>query len=194
MVEWDAMLPRSLITRDGRDALLRAPTIADAPMLHLCNRAVVAAGVGTTRSPSDLDKTAEEILAETRLWVDGPRTGPAGCMVAAEVEGVVVGAGVIHRPAQSRLHHTAHVGIGIRPEAQGRGLGRAIMEELLWWAREGEGRGVRRVDLFVFADNHRAVQLYESLGFVHEGRRRSMIRYEDGREVDDLVMAILIDG
>lgn len=185
------MLPRSFTTRAGRAALLRLPTLSDAPMLHACNRAVVAAGVGTTRAPHELDKTAEQILEDTRIWVEGPRTGADGCMVVALLDEQIVGSGAIHRMPQTRLRHTAHIGIGIRPEGQGQGIGRAIMEELLWWASDGPAKGIRRVDLAVFADNTKAIRLYESLGFEHEGRRRSMIRYEDGREVDDLIMAKL---
>lgn len=186
------MLPRHLKTKDARSALLRAPRLEDAPMLHACNRAVVIAGVGSTRSVDELDKTAEQILEETRIWVDGPRTGASGCMVVAEIDSNIVGGGVIHRMPQARLNHSAHIGIGIRPEGQGVGIGRAIMEELIWWATDGDGKGITRIDLAVFADNTRAIRLYESLGFEHEGRRRNMIRYEDGRHVDDLIMARLL--
>lgn len=161
-------------------------------MLHACNRAVIAAGIGSTRSLDELDKTAEQILDDTRIWVKGPRTGANGCMVVAELNSQIVGAGVIHRMAQARLRHCAHIGIGIRPEGQGLGLGRAVMEELIWWATNGQGTGITRLDLAVFADNTRAIRLYESLGFDHEGRRRNMIRYEDGRHIDDLIMARLL--
>jgi putative acetyltransferase len=43
----------------------------------------------------------------------------------------------------------------------------------------------------VFADNAPAIALYEALGFAHEGRRRSFVRFGD-RYVDDLVMAKLL--
>ena len=56
----------------------------------------------------------------------------------------------------------------------------------LSWA---DGVGLERLELNVLADNHRAVKLYESVGFVLEGTRRGAFRFEDGRVVDDHMMA-----
>jgi len=53
--------------------------------------------------------------------------------------------------------------VGVSPEAQGMGLGRAVT---LAGLHHLVGRGVAAVDLYVDADNTAAVRLYESLGFV----------------------------
>ena len=49
---------------------------------------------------------------------------------------------------------------------------RPVMESMIGWARERSfvnpstrAGGVTRLELCVFADNHRAITLYESLGF-----------------------------
>ena len=47
------------------------------------------------------------------------------------------------------------------------------------------------VELQVRADNPRAIALYRSHGFEHEGTRRALVRADDGRLVDDLVMGLL---
>ena len=56
--------------------------------------------------------------------------------------------------------------IGVAPGAQGRGIGRALLRELL---RAG---GNRTVHLEVRTDNAAAIALYESEGFERVGRRR----------------------
>lgn len=50
----------------------------------------------------------------------------------------------------------------VSPRAQGRGVGRALLEKALHALQE---RGVRRVFLEVAADNPPAIRLYRSLGF-----------------------------
>ncbi|XNY99514.1 mycothiol synthase [Micrococcus luteus] len=53
--------------------------------------------------------------------------------------------------------------VGVSPQAQGLGLGRALTVAGLVHMRAA---GVRRVELYVDADNTAAVRLYETLGFV----------------------------
>ena len=50
----------------------------------------------------------------------------------------------------------------VREEAQGRGLGRALVEATIERARE---RGCRRIQLDTGEENVPAISLYESLGF-----------------------------
>ena len=111
-------------------------------------------------------------------------------------DGVIVGEGSLRRLGPSMLDHGAVLALGIHPEAQGRGLGRAMMQALLAWARdpprhpEGRPRPVRRVELYVRADNDRALALYQSLGFTVEGRRARFVRLPGDRFIDDLVMGL----
>lgn len=101
--------------------------------------------------------------------------------------------------ARHAIRHVAHIGLSVHPEFQRLGLGRALMDALLDWATLGPGAQppdppISRIDLFVLADNTRAIALYESLGFTVEGRRRRMIRRPDGGFVDDLLMARILDS
>ena len=60
----------------------------------------------------------------------------------------------------------AHVEVlAVEPAAQGQGLGRLLMDAAEAWAR---GRGYRRITLNVFAQNERARQMYEHLGYEPE--------------------------
>lgn len=62
------------------------------------------------------------------------------------------------------------LGIAVRTDAQGRGLGRLMMAYLHLAAR---ARGAGEVRLRVHLDNVRARNLYESLGYVYRGEERS---------------------
>ena len=72
--------------------------------------------------------------------------------------------------------------IGVRPEAQGRGIGARLLGALL---DEAVVRGCLEVFLEVRADNPRARDLYERFGFVAVGVRK---RYYQPSGVDAIVM------
>lgn len=59
--------------------------------------------------------------------------------------------------------------IAVAPQARGRGIGGALLGELVAAARQ---RGARRLCLEVRSDNQAAIGLYERAGFRVDGRRR----------------------
>ena len=54
--------------------------------------------------------------------------------------------------------------LGVSPEAQGQGVGRALVARVIEFVRE---RGARRIVLWSASRLAPAVRLYASLGFVH---------------------------
>ena len=101
---------------------------------------------------------------------------------------VVASAGLHPVGAALRRRHVMVLGISVLPEAQGQGVGLALMQALCDWA-DHWGQ-VLRLELTVFADNPRAIALYRRCGFVPEGLH---IGYalRDGQHVDSLSMARL---
>jgi RimJ/RimL family protein N-acetyltransferase len=89
-----------------------------------------------------------------------------------------------------RNRSTTHIVIGVLAEASGKGVGTRLLEEAKRWAG---ARGLHRVELNVMAHNHRAIALYERVGFVHEGRRVGCLLI-DGKFLDELYMAMILPG
>lgn len=106
--------------------------------------------------------------------------------LVAEVQGRLVGAADIRRGGLLKTAHTAGLGIAVRKEFRGLGVGEAIMRAGIDWSREV---GIKKLKLGVFATNDRAIGLYRKLGFVEEGRLRgeALIR---GKPVDEVLMAL----
>jgi ribosomal protein S18 acetylase RimI-like enzyme len=86
----------------------------------------------------------------------------------------------------SGFTHVGRLGMGVRREWRGRGLGRDLLRDCLSRARSA---GIEKVELEVYADNEAAVRLYESFGFVREGVK-SRARKLDGRYQDSVLMAL----
>jgi RimJ/RimL family protein N-acetyltransferase len=68
------------------------------------------------------------------------------------------------------------IGLGLRPDLTGRGLGAAFTAAAIELAR---GRGAERITLAVAAFNLRATRVYERAGFIEMGRH---MRHIAGRE------------
>lgn len=117
------------------------------------------------------------------------RLEPRECRLVAIAGGQVVGWAALHLvQASLRRAHVRLLGIALASEAQGRGLGRQMMERLLDWA--DNWAGVLRIELQVHEDNEHAIALYRSLGFVEEGRHRGYA-LKAGKYIDSLSMARL---
>lgn len=82
-----------------------------------------------------------------------------------------------YRPKER--HNATVVGMYVAPELAGRGLGRALMNELLACARALAD--LAQLDLTVTEGNHAAQSLYARCGFSVFGRQPNAIRL-DGRE------------
>ncbi len=76
------------------------------------------------------------------------------------------------------------------PEYLGRGIGRFATESIIDFAFNH--LNLKRVALEVFSFNKRAIKMYESVGFVHEGRLRNAVKDKSGYG-DILCMAMIED-
>ncbi|XXX82644.1 GNAT family N-acetyltransferase [Sorangium sp. So ce134] len=182
--------------RGGRHCIIRPIAREDAAAQLDLERAIVRARQGIVKHEDELPADAAA-HAEQRERAGLTATDGSALCLAAELEGGrLVGEATLLRRFKFRmLRHVGILGIGVHPEAQGLGVGRALMERLLGWARahrDADGGRVLRVELYVRADNARAIALYRSCGFAHEGTRRGLVRDDAGALVDDLVMGLLL--
>ena len=137
------------------------------------------------RQPRVMDYTLglpSERIPTNRAFVEA--LGRDDHLMVAEVEGRVVGMAGLH-VATGKRRHVASLGISVHDDFQGRGIGRLLMGSLLDIA--DNYLGLVRVELEVFADNARALALYESLGFQTEGCKRQDA-FRRGQYLDVLVM------
>lgn len=83
--------------------------------------------------------------------------------------------------------HTGTLGMGLLPAFRDKGIGKLLLDAALSAAKHLD---FRRVELTVFSDNHRAMALYATRGFVREGVMRAGARFGD-KYCDVVTMARL---
>ena len=87
---------------------------------------------------------------------------------------------------EARRAHVGGIGMAVHDDYAGRGCGRALLEAVI--AQADLWLNLTRLELDVWADNDRAIALYEHLGFEREGFHRAYA-WRDGAYADAISMA-----
>jgi len=108
-------------------------------------------------------------------------------LLVATIAGEVVGNLGLHAAAKSpRRRHVGYVGMAVRDDRQGRGVGTALLRAAIELA---DGwLNYQRLELTVYTDNLPALHLYRKFGFTIEGTCRAYA-FRDGSYVDAYAMA-----
>lgn len=109
-------------------------------------------------------------------------------MLVAVVDGEVVGNLGLHPQISARRSHVAGIGMAVRDDWHGKGVGKALLRTAVDLA--DNWLGLRRLELTVWADNAVAQRMYANEGFVLEGTHRAYA-LRNGRYTDALAMARL---
>jgi RimJ/RimL family protein N-acetyltransferase len=177
------LLRRSGRTRGGAEFVIRPAAADDAAALVALRDAVATEGTRVAAEPGERS-VLEESLGVASLLSTG------GLALVAEVDGEVVGQLAVHRRQGRYEGHRGDLSITVARDHREQGLGRALVETALDWARAVR---LGKVTLGVFPENLRAIALYRSVGFVDEGTLRRHLRVGDG-ERDLLLMSLLLDA
>jgi RimJ/RimL family protein N-acetyltransferase len=109
-----------------------------------------------------------------------------GANLVAVSGGGIIGSISIRRDEHPATRHTASIGMFVTSAWRGQGVGTALLEGAMRWARDA---GVERVDLSVYPHNQAAIALYRGFGFVEEGRLIRHAKKSYGYE-DEILMAV----
>jgi L-phenylalanine/L-methionine N-acetyltransferase len=169
---------KNIITTSRPESLtLRALRVADAQQLHALEQQAAMLHNNPGAPYPTLEKTRE--------WI--AKIAAPELAIAAVDGDILVGFGMLSA-GRLRRAHTARIALGVHETWHGRGIGSALVAEMLDLA--DNWLGLRRVELNVFADNHPAIALYRKYGFEVEATHRGDA-LRDGVLIDSYLMARL---
>ena len=113
--------------------------------------------------------------------------GPEVTRLVAVIGGKAIGMLGLER-FPNRRSHVGSFGMAVHDAYAGRGAGSALLAACVDLA--DNWLNLRRLELSVYADNGRAIALYERFGFEREGLMRAYA-WRNGRHVDAVAMARL---
>jgi len=161
----------------------RPATAADAGAIAALYRQVARESGGLARTEAEItpDYISGNLTAALTRGV---------CLIAIR-DGAVVGEIHACAPVPAQFGHVlSDLTVAVSPSAQGQGVGRALFEALI--AHSRQQTHIRRIELMCREGNARGIALYESLGFVREGRLKGRVRLPDGTVEDDLVFGLIL--
>ena len=109
--------------------------------------------------------------------------------LVACIENEIIGQLSLHTfPNSPRRRHVGQIGMAVRDDWQGKGVGAALMQATVDLA--DKWLNLSRIELEVYVDNEPGIRLYKKFGFVVEGTQ-TRFAFRDGQYVDVYAMARL---
>jgi RimJ/RimL family protein N-acetyltransferase len=168
------------------DFVIRHADPSDAEQLTRLAAAVSAEPQGWLISVAGEWRSA----GDERRFLKALRRYPhAAVFVAEREDGTLVGRLSVGRDPHPASSHVADVGLMVALDARRQGVGTALLQAAVGWAREA---GVRKLELHVFPWNEAAIALYDAFGFEREGFRKRHYR-RGGEFVDAILMAYEVE-
>jgi len=121
-------------------------------------------------------------LVDTKKYIEHHEAVSNPILGAFDEEGTLLGWIDFNRGNFLEIAHTAMLGMGVKKQFRGQGIGSALMDACI---KSAKSLGVEKLELEVFASNTAARALYIKKGFFEEGVRLKKRKFED--TYDDLV-------
>ncbi|MDQ3570371.1 MAG: GNAT family N-acetyltransferase [Actinomycetota bacterium] len=169
------------VSEDAAEYLVRSARAHDVEQVLDLLEQVAAEGrwIGT--------ETPIDRIARRRQISETIEGGDQAARFVADADGDVVG----NLWIDLRSYNVAELGMVVSRQWRRRGVGSALMDAGLGWARSA---GAHKVALQVWPHNHGALALYRKFGFVQEGLLRRHYPRRNGELWDAVVMGLVLDG
>ncbi|GJQ28949.1 MAG: acetyltransferase [Phycisphaerae bacterium] len=166
---------------------MRSAEPDDAAAMLDCAREVFRTSPYLLTSPDEFTLTEEQ----EREFIAGMLSHPRQLLLVAVSGERVVGILDLRQTIPRRkARHRVLLGMSVREAYRGAGVGTALMERALGWAKAHPDLAL--VTLEVYAENVRAVALYRRFGFVEKGTLPGGLIHDDGSAWDQVEMFLRV--
>ena len=165
--------------------IIRQIKVEDASKLLEHMKIVLSEGNNLLMSPKEFHMTTQD---EENWIIDNIKK--KNFTIVAERNSEIIGMLNANRGSKIRVEHLCSFGISIQEQFCNQGIGSKMIARLLEWAKQDER--IEKVYLEVFAENERAIHVYEKLGFIKEGLKEKHIKFEDGTYADEYIMGLFV--
>ncbi|MEE1032662.1 MAG: GNAT family N-acetyltransferase [Ruminococcus sp.] len=173
---------KEIIIPTGEKIILRSAKKEDAESVCAHKYITSEESYYMARYPEECEHDVSAI--ETRL--SDIEKHPQNFSVTAFKDGKVIGdLGVTQIRNHIKFRHRAYMGISIQKKYWNCGLGSQMVDIAVKQAKEN---GFEQLELGVFADNERAIHLYEKFGFQNYGVQPRAFKLKDGTYHDEVIM------
>lgn len=169
--------------KDGTPFSIRSILPEEAGRLLDLMKQTSAESLGMLRYPDDTFPTpaAEEKYLEMVL------DQSSAAMIGAYVDGELIGSAGVNCPGvgKRKVLHRCEIGLCVIKKYWSQGVGTRLLEALVELAQRS---GYEQMELEVFTDNEKAINLYKKYGFEIFGTRPNAVKLDDGTYQDEHLM------
>ncbi len=159
--------------------VIREVKLSDAEQILMFKRLVAAESDFLISYPDEIEDLMEQRRIITLYTTDKRRI-----FLVAEYKKRIIGVITLYGSHRRKIMHKGELGISVRKEFWGMGVGSAMMAECLRIAKE---RGFKKIQLEVMEGNERGMALYKKFGFEVEGVKKNAV-YQNGKYHNLFVM------
>lgn len=175
---------KTITLKDGRTAILRPATAADAAPAVEWLRQTAGETDFILRVPEEVTMTPEQEAA----FFERVAQSPYDMMIWCEVDGELAGNCHLSFHNKVKTRHRCTVAIGLTQKFWGLGIGTEMFRAMIDTAKKQPG--VTQMELEFIEGNSRARALYEKMGFRIVGYRPNGIRLKDGTLLNEYLMVL----
>jgi RimJ/RimL family protein N-acetyltransferase len=174
--------PKRMLMKSGRMVTIRSAIPLDAAsLIDFIKDVLIGADWSATQS-HEVDTSIEKEVG----WIEDHGDSPGKLILVAQSDREIVGMLHFANGVRERNHHAGTLGMSVRNDWRRQGLGQALIQNLLEWARADPL--IEKVSLVVFSTNEPAIRLYHRMGFIEEGRQKREYRLSNEMYVDGILM------
>lgn len=167
---------------EDRNIVFRSARDSDAEQIRKHRIIVASETYWMSRYPEECEKDIKKIEYSISEWEKHPQNL---LIVACENEKIVGEIAISQIGSHLKYLHRGHLGISIQQAYCNLGVGSKMVELALEQAKKN---GFEQIELGVFADNARAIHLYEKYGFHQCGVWPRAFKLKNGTYIDEIIM------
>lgn len=173
---------KDITLKNGYKLILKSPKPCEAQNLINYLTKVCGETHFLVRYPNEVNITLKEEETILNQYLSSENS----VMICAYYNNQIVGNSAVRiNGTTSKIRHRATMGISILKDFQSIGLGTILMEEII---KKANILGFEQLELGVFEDNEKALNLYKKLGFKEYGKLPNAFKLEDNTYRDEIIM------
>ena len=178
--------PQEFILPSGKSLLIRSAQPAEGESLSRHRAVTSAETYFMARYPEECTFNPQRMES----YLTDMEHHPRNFLVTAFDDGQIVGdLGIQEVKPHLKYLHRAYLGMSIQTAYCNSGLGTRMLEIAIEQAKQN---GFEQMELGVYGDNHRAIHLYEKLGFQRCGVQPRAFKLKDGTYRDEILMVKIL--
>jgi len=171
--------------KSGKRLILRRPMIEDAKRIIEYVNIVGGESNNLLFGKDEFHLTVEE----EKEHIKRMNSDSNSLMILGIIDDNIVSLAQITSSNRKRIAHNSEVSISVKKDYWRNGIGSAVMEEIIRFAREGSV--IKNISLGVRASNINAIKMYKELGFVKVGLHKNYFNINDNFD-DEILMDLYI--